>query len=570
MNRIGYVINPGVTAEDAATGTVASSGTMGISLEFTDRAGAPLTSLQVGQEFLINIYAQDLRDQGNAMGVISAFTDVSYDTSLIDVTGIVHAFDTYTSGIVNESNGKVDAVGGLKLNASGQSNRDPQLVFSLQAVAAGEGLLTVTTDSPETELFQNTMFGDDTDVRSQTSFGIESIQIDASSQATFDLTTLASGTYTAGEVVPIRWTAGGVTPESSVNLAYDTDTVWGAGRETWFKFGLSTANGEGVYDWDTTGVAPGTYYIGGYLYDHQEGVATFSHLTQSFTIQAATPTFELTDPASETYAVGQVIPIQWTASSVAPGSSINLAYDTDADWGGDRETWFKFGETAANGNGTYYWDTTGVAPGTYYIAGYLYDHTANTATFSHLAQSFTIGTASGSSDGASSVSQADHDELTQSTDADAATENELQPLATAAVSACEKADITTEDVDVASSVESVIAELSNVQVSLTTSDTISIDHDSAVRRWRAGLARVETRQPASAFFSPGLGTRDTRLCMNSLTVTAHESGHVSDANRDIDDDATDDLRSIGLRRLPGKFALIDAAFSADWDDFLIE
>ena len=28
---------------------------------------------------------------------------------------------------------------------------------------------------------------------------------------------------------------------------------------------------------------------------------------------------------------------------------------------------------AANGGGTYTWNTTGVAPGTYYIAGYMYD-----------------------------------------------------------------------------------------------------------------------------------------------------------------------------------------------------
>ena len=40
---------------------------------------------------------------------------------------------------------------------------------------------------------------------------------------------------------------------------------------------------------------PGTYYIGGYLYSG--GKPTYSHLTQSITIQAAAaPTFTLTGP----------------------------------------------------------------------------------------------------------------------------------------------------------------------------------------------------------------------------------------------------------------------------------
>ena len=74
---------------------------------------------------------------------------------------------------------------------------------------------------------------------------------------------------------------------STVALCYDTDTAWGNGNETWIKFGQAAANGNGSYNWDTTGVAPGTYYIGGYLYSG--GKPYYSHLTQSITIQAAAP-----------------------------------------------------------------------------------------------------------------------------------------------------------------------------------------------------------------------------------------------------------------------------------------
>ena len=69
------------------------------------------------------------------------------------------------------------------------------------------------------------------------------------------------------------------------------------GNEHWIEVDqVAAANGNGSYSWDTTGVAPGTYYIGGYLWSG--GTPTFSHLTQSITIQAsaATPTFSSDRP----------------------------------------------------------------------------------------------------------------------------------------------------------------------------------------------------------------------------------------------------------------------------------
>ena len=156
---------------------------------------------------------------------------------------------------------------------------------------------------------------------------------------------------------------------STVALCYDTGTSFS--NATWITFGQTGANGTGSYSWNTTGVAPGTYYIGGYLYSG--GSPYYSHLTQSITIQANAPaaTFTLTAPTSGTFTVGQAVPIQWTAASVAAGSSVNLCLDTDTAWNGN-ETWIKYGVAAANGTGSYSWNTTGVAPGTYYIGGYLY------------------------------------------------------------------------------------------------------------------------------------------------------------------------------------------------------
>ena len=42
-----------------------------------------------------------------------------------------------------------------------------------------------------------------------------------------------------------------------VCLCYDTDAVWGHGKETWITFSQTAATGYGEYTWDTASVAPG-------------------------------------------------------------------------------------------------------------------------------------------------------------------------------------------------------------------------------------------------------------------------------------------------------------------------
>ena len=109
----------------------------------------------------------------------------------------------------------------------------------------------------------------------------------------------------------------------------------------------SRRHGAGSYNWNTTGLAPGTYYVAGYLWS--DGKPTYSHLTQSITIQAAaTPTFNLTAPTSGTFTAGQNVAIQWTATNAAAGSSVALCYDKDTVWGNGNETWITFGQAAAS------------------------------------------------------------------------------------------------------------------------------------------------------------------------------------------------------------------------------
>ena len=79
---------------------------------------------------------------------------------------------------------------------------------------------------------------------------------------------------------------------------------------------------------------------------------------------------------------------------------ICLAYDTTTNWG--NLTWIELnGVSAANGSGSYSWTTTGLAAGTYYIAGYMYTPSTATAVFSHLTTSFTVTGSSASAAAAS-------------------------------------------------------------------------------------------------------------------------------------------------------------------------
>ena len=217
------------------------------------------------------------------------------------------------------------------------------------------------------------------------------------STPSFDLTGPTTGVYPAGTTVTISWTTAGIVPGSTISLCYDEDTTWWNGNEHWITIDqITAANSTGSYDWNTTGVVPGTYFIAGYIYN-AAGATVFSHLTQAVQIDpgASTPSFELTGPTSRTYAAGTSVAISWTASDIVPGSTISLCYDEDMTWWNGNEHWITVDQiAAANGTGSYDWNTTGVVPGTYSIAGYMYN-AAGATVFSHLTQAVRIDPGAG-------------------------------------------------------------------------------------------------------------------------------------------------------------------------------
>ena len=150
------------------------------------------------------------------------------------------------------------------------------------------------------------------------------VQFNLAAKPTFRLTAPTSGTYNVGQSVVIAWYDTNIIAGTQISLCYDVDKIVNH-NEHWIEVDkVSAANGYGTYTWDTTGVAAGTYYIGGYLFS---GTAIRSYCATPITIVAPKPVFHLTEPTSGSYTVGQQIIVAWTASNMATDATVSVCYD---------------------------------------------------------------------------------------------------------------------------------------------------------------------------------------------------------------------------------------------------
>jgi hypothetical protein len=215
---------------------------------------------------------------------------------------------------------------------------------------------------------------------------VEPITVKAYAPQTFELADSTFDTYQEGNLIDVRWTAGGVAQGSKVSLCYDTDTTFN-GNEHWIEIDkAAAADGNGSYWWHTAGMAPGTYYLAGYLWNG-DNTFTISHLSKPITVVAPVVprTFSLVTSIAATDQGDEAVTITWTASGVAQGSKISLCYDVDTIFNGN-EHWIEIdGVAAADGSGIYTWHTAGVDPSAYYVGGYLWDG-VNGFAVSHLPQ----------------------------------------------------------------------------------------------------------------------------------------------------------------------------------------
>ncbi len=373
-----------------------------------------------------------------------------------------------------------------------------------------------------------------------TSHLTQAITITAAAAQTFVVSGPTSGTYAAGTAVSIAWTAGNVKSGSKISLCYDGDTAWN-GNEHWIEIdGVKAADGSGSYTWDTTGVQPGTYYVAGYLWNGGNTFTT-SHLTQAITITAAAAqTFVVSGPTSGTYAAGAAVSIAWTAGNVKSGSKISLCYDEDTAWNGN-EHWIEIdGVKAADGSGSYTWDTTGVQPGTYYVAGYLWNG-GNTFTTSHLTQSITIA--------AALTLAAPQQPVPASLPSDAVLESqsELVPIVNEAIQRLAQATGSAALANV--SVE--IADLPGMLLGEDVGNKILIDRDAAGYGWFVDPTPADDVEFADVLGPYALAAGNGSPAANRvdlLTTVMHEMGHVLGYEHDAGDDLMNATLPLGERR----------------------
>jgi len=278
-------------------------------------------------------------------------------------------------------------------------------------------------------------------------------------------------------------------------------------------------SGYGGYAWDTTGVKPGTYYIGGYLWS--DGRPTFSHAAQPITILGPPkPTFRVTSPASGTYVAGQDVTVYWTASNAAAGSTVSLCYDQDTVIN-HNEHYVEVDKVSAasvnaSGYGSYTFSTSAMKPGKYYLAGYLWSD--GKPTFSHLSQPITITAAALTVDASTPPSG----------DAPLLTEAQLQPIIVEA----ERRLTAATGIQVAAAMTGVsvqIGDLPDKTLGEVAGNAIYISRTAAGYGWFVDLTPADDSEFTDPLGPYALAARNESPAANRvdlLTTVMHEMTHV--------------------------------------------
>ncbi|MCE5267958.1 MAG: peptidylprolyl isomerase [Planctomycetaceae bacterium] len=361
----------------------------------------------------------------------------------------------------------------------------------------------------------------------------QAITISEPPKPTFALTAPATGKYNAGQSVTVAWKAQNISTGATVSLCLDSDNAWN-GNEKWLAVdaaATTNASGYGMYSLDTTQVKPGTYHVAGYLYS---GSVVVSRLSQPITIlPPAQPTFALTAPTTSNFNVGQKVTVGWKAQNVPTGAKISLCFDKDTKWN-DNEQWIEVDAVAAaNGYAVYTWDTAAVAPGTYYVAGYLWSGSA--AVCSRLATPVTL-TAALTLDAAASGQT--NEPLAAGDALDSP--RELTPIVEEAIRRW--SGVSTSDRLAGVSVQ--IADLPGNVLGETDGRTIWIDRDAAGRGWFVDVTPNDDSEFTQAV---GAGVDAAQDHVDLLTAVMHEMGHVLGYAHDSSDDLMSAMLPVGVR-----------------------
>src|SRR4029078_13283382 len=187
-----------VVATDAAGNTASQTLTMTVDtpkvdilLTLTKPDGSPLTSLAIGQDFVLHVSGQDIR--AAAHGVFALYTDITFEGTKATITGPITYSSTYGGGRSGTTGtGLVDEVGAFA--GTNETGANPVEVFSVPMRATASGIIKFLTDPAETVPLHNVLqynpgndpSGSDPIPNTQFHFGSASIEVSPTFNAVND------------------------------------------------------------------------------------------------------------------------------------------------------------------------------------------------------------------------------------------------------------------------------------------------------------------------------------------------------------------------------------------------
>lgn len=119
---------------------------MQIRVEATSTNGTPLSSIEVGESFLLNVLVSDLRSGFVAEGVFAAYADLLYDTQLVSVDGPIEYIGDFTNGRSGNTTtpGLIDEAGAFAGTTG--SGSDEVLMLRIPMVADATGNASFSVD----------------------------------------------------------------------------------------------------------------------------------------------------------------------------------------------------------------------------------------------------------------------------------------------------------------------------------------------------------------------------------------------------------------------------------------
>jgi large repetitive protein len=144
-------------------------------LSATDLSGVPIDQIQVGQQFQLRGYVEDLRTVSARFGVFAAFQDVLYDSGLITVNtsavttdnplGFQVAFaDQYSNGKSGDIRipGLINELGSVQADSANPTGRGEKLQFTITLTAKAVGTANFLGDPADVKPFHDSFVFDPT------------------------------------------------------------------------------------------------------------------------------------------------------------------------------------------------------------------------------------------------------------------------------------------------------------------------------------------------------------------------------------------------------------------------